>query len=66
MEMVFSNINLHDLIKFHSKNKKLVTMTGVLPQGRFGAVEEKKFYCSKFQRETNRVKFYKWWLFCFK
>ena len=33
-----SDVNLKELIKFHKKNNKLVTMTLVHPRGRFGAV----------------------------
>ena len=32
-----SNINLKKLLKFHKKNKKLVTLTAVRPPARFGA-----------------------------
>jgi len=34
-----SNINLRKLLKFHKKNKKLVTLTAVRPPGRFGALK---------------------------
>ncbi len=34
-----ANVNIQDLITFHKKNKKLVTLTSVLPRGKFGAVE---------------------------
>ena len=34
-----SNINLKKLLKFHKKNKKLVTLTAVRPPGRFGALK---------------------------
>ena len=33
-----SNINLDNLIKFHKKNKKLVTLTAVRPPARFGKI----------------------------
>lgn len=36
-----SNINIKKTINFHKKHKKLVTMTTVQPQGRFGAVNTK-------------------------
>ena len=38
-----SNVNLKSLLKFHNKNKKLVTLTAVRPPARFGAVKFKKF-----------------------
>ena len=34
-----SNVNLKKLLKFHKKNKKLVTLTAVRPPGRFGALK---------------------------
>jgi glucose-1-phosphate cytidylyltransferase len=34
-----SDINLNDLIKFHKSHGKLITMTSVQPEGRFGALE---------------------------
>ena len=34
-----SNININDLLKFHKKNKKLVTMSVVRPPARFGVVK---------------------------
>ena len=34
-----SNVNLNQLIKFHKKNKKLITLTAVRPPARFGAIK---------------------------
>jgi len=34
-----SDININDLISFHKKNKKAVTVTAVQPSGRFGAID---------------------------
>ncbi len=34
-----SNINLKKLVKFHKKNKKLITLTAVRPPARFGAIK---------------------------
>ena len=34
-----SNINIDKLIKFHRKNKKLITLTAVRPPARFGAIK---------------------------
>ncbi len=34
-----SDVNLDKLIKFHKKNKKLITMTAVRPPARFGAIK---------------------------
>lgn len=33
-----ANINIPELLAFHKKNKKIATMTTVLPMGRFGSV----------------------------
>ena len=44
-----ANINIIDLIKFHKKNKKLITLTGVTPQARFGSIEcDKNMLVEKF------------------
>jgi glucose-1-phosphate cytidylyltransferase len=34
-----SDININELIKFHEKHKKAVTITAVKPEGRFGAID---------------------------
>ncbi len=34
-----SNVNLDKLVKFHKKNKKLLTLTAVRPPARFGAIK---------------------------
>ena len=34
-----SNINLSKLVKFHKKNKKLITLSAVRPPARFGAIK---------------------------
>lgn len=34
-----SNVNLHDLVEFHQKNGKMVTMTAIQPEGRFGVLD---------------------------
>ena len=36
-----SSVNLKNLLKFHKKNKKLVTLTAVRPPARFGAIKLK-------------------------
>jgi glucose-1-phosphate cytidylyltransferase len=33
-----ADINIPDLVKFHESHRKLITMTSVLPEGRFGAL----------------------------
>ncbi len=37
-----SNINIHNLIKFHNNNNKLATLSAVYPPARFGALELNK------------------------
>ena len=37
-----SNVNISELISFHKKNKKIATLTGVQPTGRFGALKISK------------------------
>ena len=36
------DINITDLINFHKKHKKLVTLTATIPEGRFGAINIKE------------------------
>lgn len=48
-----SNINLKSLIKFHKKNKKLVTLTAVRPPARFGALKLKEQYVSYFKEKSH-------------
>lgn len=45
-----SDINIKQLLQFHEKNKKLITMTAVMPEGRFGALDI---------REGNRINQFK-------
>ena len=47
-----SNINLNKLIKFHKRNKKMITLTAVRPPARFGAIKVNGNYV-KFFREKN-------------
>ena len=48
-----SNINLKKLLKFHKKNKKLVTLTAVRPPARFGAIKIKGQHVSFFKEKSN-------------
>ena len=34
-----ADVNIKDLIKFHKKNKKMITLTAVRPPARFGAIK---------------------------
>ena len=47
-----SDINLRQLLKFHKKNKKLVTITAVRPPARFGALKLKGQYVSYFKEKS--------------
>jgi len=47
-----SNVNLRKLLKFHKKNKKLVTLTAVRPPARFGAIKIKGQRVSYFKEKS--------------
>jgi len=47
-----SNVNLGKLIKFHKKNKKLVTLTAVRPPARFGVIKFKGQLVSYFKEKS--------------
>jgi len=47
-----SNVNLKKLLRFHKKNKKLVTLTAVRPPARFGAIKLKNNYVSYFKEKS--------------
>jgi glucose-1-phosphate cytidylyltransferase len=47
-----SNVNLKTLLKFHKKNKKLVTLTAVRPPARFGALQLKSDLVSYFKEKS--------------
>lgn len=49
-----SNVNINKLIKFHNKNKKLVTLTAVRPPARFGFIKIKSNVVQYF-REKNSL-----------
>jgi glucose-1-phosphate cytidylyltransferase len=36
------DVNIRDIVNFHKKNKKLLTMTAVQPEGRYGSLNIKK------------------------
>ena len=46
-----SSVNINSLIKFHQKQKKLVTLTAVRPPARFGAIKIAKNNLIKYFRE---------------
>jgi len=47
-----SNVNLKKLLKFHKKNKKLVTLTAVRPPARFGVLKLKNQHVSYFKEKS--------------
>ena len=47
-----SNVNLKKLLKFHKKNKKLVTLTAVRPPARFGALKLKGHNVNYFKEKS--------------
>jgi len=47
-----SNINLKKLLKFHKKNKKLVTLTAVRPPARFGVIKLKGQHVRYFKEKS--------------
>ena len=47
-----SNVNLKKLLKFHKKNKKLVTLTAVRPPARFGVIKFKGQLVSYFKEKS--------------
>ena len=47
-----SDINLKKLLEFHKKNKKLVTLTAVRPQARFGVIKFKDQLVSYFKEKS--------------
>ena len=47
-----SNVNLKKLLKFHKKNKKLVTLTAVRPPARFGVIKFKGQRVSYFKEKS--------------
>jgi glucose-1-phosphate cytidylyltransferase len=47
-----SNVNINELIKFHNKHKKIVTITAVRPPARFGSLSLKGSDVLKFKEKT--------------
>lgn len=45
------DVNLKDLLKFHSDNKKLITVTAVRPPARFGEIKIKGKIVSSFREK---------------
>jgi len=51
-----SNVNLKKLLKYHIKNKKILTLTAVHPPARFGELELKKNVVKKFNEKPQLQK----------
>jgi len=47
-----SNVNLKKLLKFHRKNKKMITLTAVRPPARFGVIKVKGNIVSYFKEKS--------------
>ena len=47
-----SNVNLKQLLKFHRKNKKMITLTAVRPPARFGVIKVKGNIVSYFKEKS--------------
>ncbi len=47
-----SNVNINNLVKFHRKKKKLITMTAVRPPARFGAIKMKGDIVTYFKEKS--------------
>ena len=47
-----SNVNLRNLLKFHKKHKKLITLTAVRPPARFGAIKLEGNYAKTFKEKS--------------
>ena len=50
------NINIKTLLNYHKKNKKILTLTAVHPQARFGELEIKKNLVQKFNEKPQLQK----------
>ena len=48
-----SNININELVSFHKKHKKIVTMSAVRPPARFGALTLKDSKIIEFKEKFN-------------
>ena len=48
-----SNVDLKKLVKFHQKNKKLVTLTAVRPPARFGSIKLNRNKVSYFKEKSS-------------
>tara|TARA_B100001057_G_scaffold239402_1_gene239653 strand:+ start:5555 stop:5959 length:405 start_codon:yes stop_codon:yes gene_type:complete len=50
-----SNVNIKKLIKFHYKNKSLVTLTAVKPKHRYGIIRLNKNKIDKFDNQNKSI-----------
>ena len=48
-----SNVNINKLLKFHRRNKNLITLTAVRPPSRFGAIKLKGNIVKYFKEKSN-------------
>lgn len=50
-----SDVNIKELVKFHESHGKIMTLTGVQPEGRFGAMDFWDNNCIRSFREKNKA-----------
>ena len=50
-----SNVNIKKLIKFHYKNKSLVTLTAVKPKHKYGIIRLNKNKIDKFDNQNKSI-----------
>tara|TARA_B100000989_G_scaffold121345_3_gene89556 strand:+ start:3465 stop:4160 length:696 start_codon:yes stop_codon:yes gene_type:complete len=48
-----SNVNIHKLVSFHKKHKKLITLSAVRPPARFGAIKIRNNIVQYFREKNN-------------
>ena len=50
-----SDVNLNKLLKFHNSHKKILTVTGVRPPGRFGELRDKNSLVTGLMKNHRQV-----------
>lgn len=48
-----SDVNIKDLVKFHKENKNVATMTAIIPDGRFGAIDLEGYKVTSFREKKD-------------
>lgn len=55
-----SDVNLHELVRFHKKNKKIACLTTVHPNNQYGIIEFRKEGTSEIERFREKPKMIEW------